>query len=204
MEVTSFPNNFPPLKFSLLKNLNHRHTSIPWALPHVKMKADFLTASSNEQLQRSFQFNMEKMTWKSNRITPYERPASSPPEVQQCAWQLWRTALGRLGKSNECQDRRRRPWAHQASTSMAVFREKRMLDKILSVCASKSKAEFRSSIKIDKFQFILVFLQVTLAGTYLTDLPKCCAEFNPYHRPGYLYLCHFPIPMIQLKNFYRL
>ena len=62
MEVTSFPNNFPPLKFSLLKNLNHRHTSIPWALPHVKMKADFLTASSNEQLQRSFQFNMEKMT----------------------------------------------------------------------------------------------------------------------------------------------
>ena len=81
-------------------------------------------------------------------------------------------------------------------------REKRMLVKILSVCASKNRAEFMSSIKIDKFQFILVFLQVTLTGTYLTDLPKCCADFHSYHHPGYLYLCHSPIPMIQLKSFY--
>ena len=81
-------------------------------------------------------------------------------------------------------------------------REKRMLVKILSVCVSKNRAGFKSSIKIDIFQFILVFLQVTLAGTYLTDLPKCCADFHSYHHPGYLYLCHSPIPMIQLKSFY--
>ena len=49
-------------------------------------------------------------------------------------------------------------------------REKRMLVKILSVCASKNKAEFWSSIQIDKFQFILLIISPSYSRRYCAVL----------------------------------
>ena len=74
-------------------------------------------------------------------------------------------------------------------------REKRMLVKILSVCASKNKAEFWSSIQIDKFQFILLIISPSYSRRYCAVL----TSLLPSSRLSIL--VSFPHANDSIKNF---